>query len=118
MTTQLNIKIGKFFICGPINGDLLDTYDKFAIAEKVLNSYGCNTLNQFMIYNTNGLTIDNFKYTVMHLIGCKTVVTLQHWAGCDFAIRQVEIARIMGMDVIEYSSIVLKLAESKACLQL
>jgi hypothetical protein len=112
--TQLTIKPGSFFICGPVNGDLLEADKKFHKSEEILNSYGLNTVNQFMLYNSKGLTIENLKYTVMHMAGCNTIVTLNHWAACEFAKRQVEIARLMGLDVIDYNKLVLHLTEKHA----
>lgn len=112
--TQLSIKPGSFFICGPIIGNLLVADDKFSKAEEVLNSLGCDTINQFNLYNSKGISIENLKYTIMHLVGCNTLVTLQNWAGCEFAKKQVDIARLMNIDVVDYSKLVLHLTEKQA----
>lgn len=111
--TQLFIKPGNFFICGPINTDLIEAETKFCKSEEVLNSYGLTTVNQFMLYNHKGLQIDNLKYTIMHMIGCNTLVTIKDWTTCDFAKTQVDIARLMNIDVIDYSKLVLYLTERK-----
>lgn len=112
--TQLIIKPGSLFICGPINGNLLEADKKFSLAEEVLNSYGLKTVNQFILFTSKKLMVDNLKYTIMHLIGCSTVVTLHQWAGCDFAKKQVEISRIMGIDIVDYSKLVLDLTKIQA----
>lgn len=111
--TQLSIKPGSFFICGPISPDLLVAEKEFHSKEEVLNSYGCNTVNQFMLYNSKGLTMENLKYTIMHMIGCNTIVTLPYWASCEFARKQVEVARLLGLDVVDYSKLVLHLMEKQ-----
>lgn len=112
--TQLSIKPGNFFICGPISQDLLAAEKEFHSKEEVLNSYGCNTVNQFMLYNAKGLIMENLKYTIMHMIGCNTLVTLPYWANCEFAKKQVEVARLLGLDVVDYSKLVLHLTEKQA----
>ena len=112
--TQLSIKPGNFFICGPITADLLAAEKEFHSKEEVLNSYGCNTVNQFMLYKAQGLNQDTLKYTIMHMIGCNTLVTLPYWASCEFAKKQVDIARLLGLDVVDYSKLVLHLTEKNA----
>jgi hypothetical protein len=109
--TQLSIKTGNFFICGPITKDLLEAEKEFSLKEEVLNSYGCNTVNQFLLFNDKGLQIENLKYTIMHMIGCNTLVTLPYWANCEFAKKQVEVARLLGLDIVDYSKLILHLTE-------
>lgn len=112
--TQLSIKPGTFFICGPISKDLLAAEKEFHSKEEVLNSLGCNTVNQFMLYKAQGLNLENLKYTVMHMIGCNTLVTLPYWANCEFAKKQVEVARLLGLDVVDYSKLELHLKEKNS----
>lgn len=112
--TQLKIKPGNFFICGPISIDLLAAEKEFNSKEEVLNSLGIPTINQFMLYNSKALVMDNLKYTILHMTGCNSVVTLPYWASCEFAKKQVEIARILGLDVVDYSKLVLHLTEKHA----
>lgn len=109
--TQLSIKPGSFFICGPISQDLIAAEKEFNLKEEILNGYGCTTVNQFMLYKAQGLNLETLKYTVMHMIGCNTLVTLPYWANCEFAKKQVEIARLLGLDVVDYSKLVLHLTE-------
>lgn len=112
--TQLSIKPGNFFICGPISKDLLAAEKEFNSKEEVLNSLGIPTINQFMLYNSNGLTMNNLKYTILHMTGCNSIVTLPYWANCEFAKKQVEIARLLGLDVVDYSKLILHLTEKQA----
>lgn len=109
-----NSNQNSFFICGPIKGDLNEVDKKFALAEEVLNSYGLATVNEFMLFKQKELTMDNLKYTIMHMANCNTIVTLHQWAGCDFAKKQVEIARILEIPVIDYSKLVLDLTKTQA----
>lgn len=107
---QAKIKSGNVFICGPINRDLLETEKDFAKKEETLNSLGVRTINQFMLFHSAGMFLA-LKPTVQFLANCNVIVTLPNWASCEFAKKQVEIARIMEIDVIDYSKLILDLTK-------
>ncbi|MFO0323057.1 MAG: DUF4406 domain-containing protein [Bacteroidota bacterium] len=100
-----SIKQGSIFICGPITGNLLKISKNFSLVEKALKDKGYNAVNQFSIYNIKGLNQYNFKYTLTLLINCNTIVTLKGWQDCSFAKKQIEIAIMIGIEVISYESL-------------
>lgn len=108
-----SIKPGNVFICGPINRDLLETEKQFAEKEEILNAHGVKTINQFMLFHSAGMHLA-LKPTVQFLANCNTIVTLPNWASCEFAKKQVEIARIMEIDVIDYSKLLNDLTKNSA----
>jgi Domain of unknown function (DUF4406) len=102
---NLNIKPGMVFISGPINGNLVVMEKLFAKTERILNELGHDVANQFVITNAKGLSMATLKYTVTHLINCNTIVTLENWEKCEFAKKQVEVARVLGIDVIDFAEL-------------
>ena len=52
-----------------------------------------------------GLNEFNFKYTLTLLIYCNTILTLNGWQDCSFAKKQVEIAIMIGIEVISFESL-------------
>ena len=100
---KLNINPGPIFICGPIKGDIELAEKQFNEAHQLLSSLRLESINQFALFSKNGIGMENLKFTMFPLIKCNTVVTLPFWAGCEFAKRQVDIARLLDIEIIDYS---------------
>ncbi len=104
--SNLNIKPGVVFICGPINDNLVAIENFFEKVERILNELGHDVANQFVFTNAKALSMATLKYTITHLINCNTVVTLKDWEKCEFAKKQVEVANVLGIDVIDFAELV------------
>jgi len=100
---KLNINPGPIFICGPIKGDIEIAEKAFTDAQQLLSSLRLDSINQFELFNKNCIGLQFLKFTMFPLIKCNTVVTLPFWASCEFAKRQVDIARLLDIEIIDYS---------------
>lgn len=100
---KLNINPGPIFICGPIKGDIEIAEKQFNEAFQLLSSLRLESVNQFALFDKKGINLDNLKFTIFPLIKCNTLVTLPFWASCEFAKRQVDIARLLDIEIIDYS---------------
>jgi hypothetical protein len=109
-----DIKSGTHFICGPFNEkvDINQVFKDFAAKEEVINSFGINTYNPVEFYRqmgSDGFRIKHFlNIQVAFLAMCEKVVTLDEWDNCPEANKIVDIARIMGKEVVSFSAFTLK----------
>lgn len=109
-----DIKIGTYFICGPFNEkvDINKAFQDFANKEEMLNSFGINTYNPVEFYRQMGADGFRMKHflniQIAYLAMCEKVITLNDWKDCPEANKIVDIARIMGKEVVSYSAFILK----------
>lgn len=110
---------GTYFIIGQINGTseihkaLLDYKQK----QEVLRSFDLATFNLLEHYNNyviiNEYPVEGFiKLQYSCLAMCDVIVTLPGWEDCPNAKKIVSIARIMGKEILAYSTIILKYTKS------
>lgn len=114
LAVSADVKANTHFLCGPFNEkvDLDATFKEFALREEVINSFGVPTHNPVEFYRAmgaDGLFISQFfNVLVAHMVMCPKVITLHDWETCPVAKKIIEIAHILGKEVISYDAFVLK----------
>ena len=111
----LEIFAGTYFIIGQINGktEIEKALKDYLQKEEVLKSFDLTTFNPMQQYNNYVILkeypVEGFiKLQYSCLAMCDIVVTLPGWDECPNAKSIVSIARIMGKEILAYSTIILK----------
>ncbi len=97
------IKPGKVFICGPIT-DLSAAERAYYKTETHLRSLQIDSINVFAYFDSKGMA-GALKRVVMFLADCNTLVTIEEWTTCEFAKKLVDIARLMGIEIIPVTTL-------------
>jgi hypothetical protein len=104
------------FLCGPISGIAHNNIPAFidARSKVYIHNMACFAaplmLKKIDLSNS---PVDFMKETIQLMVSSHLVVTMDNWHECEFAVKQVEIARRIGLEV-QHISVFPKGEQSKA----